>query len=481
MTYSVPLPRLGTFDTWRDAARGYARAAVPASEISWAVGDTGASLFDQTAPCPAAMRELTVPKAFVPLARQLCASRAPGAFELAYRLLCRVADAPRLLSNRADADVAQAEKLTKHIRRDMHKMKAFVRFREITEADAPRRSFVAWFEPDHRIEELVGGFFARRFADMDWAIVTPEVTTRFRSGTLTFDAVESAPPALQDETEELWRTYYANIFNPARLKVRAMTSEMPKKYWKNLPEADLIPDLIAKAEVRAREMQDAAPTFAPTRAARILDRLPARANDDALAGLSGCDRCALAQLGNAPVPGEGPKDAPLMIVGEQPGDAEDRAGRPFIGPAGQLFDQIAVQAGLDRRAAYVTNAVKHFKFQMRGQRRIHQNPNNAEVDHCRWWLTREIAQVQPRLILAMGAVAARALTGDGSQITRRRGTVEMGLDGIPVFLSNHPAALLRTPDPQMKADRTEAFRADLTAVAQILARFDAEENVQRLS
>ncbi len=471
MTYAVALPRLGIFDAWRAAARRLAGAGVVPGEIDWRMDGDTRSLFTQDIPLPPErLKGLTVPKDFPNLARQVCASRQPGAFDLLYRLLLRVAKQPGLLTNRADQEVQQAEEIAKSIRRDMHKMKAFVRFREVSEAGADRRQFVAWFEPDNRIEELTAGFFCRRFADMDWAIITPEVTTQFADGTLTQTAQANAQPDHSDETEELWRTYYANIFNPARLKIKAMLAEMPKKYWKNLPEAALIPGLIAEAEKRVLEMRDAAPSDAPARAARITERLEdAQAAAFVQDDLQGCTRCPLAAHATQAVPGEGPMDAALMIVGEQPGDQEDLAGRPFVGPAGQAFDRIAQEVGLDRRAAYVTNAVKHFKFIPRGKRRIHQSPNGSEVQHCRWWLNREVAQVQPALLLALGATAALALTGDGKNITKRRGKVERGLDGRPVFITLHPAFLLRQGSELDRERETANFRADLAAVAAMMA------------
>ncbi|WP_254796835.1 UdgX family uracil-DNA binding protein [Sulfitobacter albidus] len=156
--------------------------------------------------------------------------------------------------------------------------------------------------------------------------------------------------------------------------------------------------------------------------------------------------------------GEGPIDAPLMIVGEQPGDREDLAGRPFVGPAGQLFDSVAVEVGLDRRAVFITNAVKHFKFTPRGKRRIHQSPNKGEIASCRPWLMQEIAQVSPALIIAMGATAVHSLTGDGMRLMQRRGTVEQSPDGVPVLITLHPSAVLRAPDD---ASLRDLFAKDL--------------------
>ena len=297
---------------------------------------------------------------------------------------------------------------------------------------------------------------------MDWVIVTPEVTTRFAGGELSHEAVASARLDLRDETEELWRTYYANIFNPARLKVKAMQSEMPKKYLKNLPEADLIPGLIAGAEARMRKMQEDAPTLPPIRAERILERIPERAE---VGELHACARCPIGAQATQAVGGVGPMDAPLMIMGEQPGDREDLEGVPFVGPAGQLFDAVAAEAGLDRKAAYVTNAVKHFKFTPRGKRRIHQSPHRTEVEACRVWLEREIALVQPAFILALGATAAMALTGNGANLMTRRGRVERGIEGIPVLITLHPSAILRSDDP---TDLREKLKEDLTQAVNML-------------
>jgi DNA polymerase len=174
------------------------------------------------------------------------------------------------------------------------------------------------------------------------------------------------------------------------------------------------------------------------------------------------------------VAGEGPGDAALMIVGEQPGDAEDLAGRPFVGPAGQLFDRLAVEAGLDRGRAYVTNAVKHFKFAPRGKRRLHQRPTAGEVTHCRWWLDMERSWVQPRLLVAMGATAALALTGRGDGLAARQGTLECTADDTPVLLTYHPSFLLRAPDADTRASAERALRSDLARAVEALGAMPAE-------
>ena len=177
------------------------------------------------------------------------------------------------------------------------------------------------------------------------------------------------------------------------------------------------------------------------------------------ARLDACRRCPIGACATQAAAGEGPENARLMIVGEQPGDEEDLAGRPFLGPAGRVFDDCARAAGLDRSEAYITNAVKHFKFAPRGKKRLHQRPSPAEVEQCRWWLDLERALVRPRAILALGSTAALALTGDGRDLSHRRGQIERDRNGTPMILSWHPAFLLRAPEKSTR----DAVREELIA------------------
>ncbi len=166
--------------------------------------------------------------------------------------------------------------------------------------------------------------------------------------------------------------------------------------------------------------------------------------------------------------GEGPADAPLVFVGEQPGDQEDLAGKPFVGPAGQMFDRALAEAGIDRTRVYVTNAVKHFKFEPRGKRRIHQKPNNNEIDACRWWLDQELGLIKPRFTVALGATAARSLTGRDTTISRSRGKLMTLREGVEGFITVHPSFLLRLPDEAAKAAEYKKFVADLKLIARHL-------------
>ena len=467
------MPLIGAAAAWRDKARGLLLAGVPPEHVLWQSGaqEGNAELFGLKAPLPAGGAEVTVPRSFVALAETVVFHRDPQRFARLYALLWRLRDTPHLMSDRADPDLAKLRAMEKAVHRCCHKMRAFVRFREIGVPDAARRSFAAWFEPTHYTLEMNVGFFRDRFADMDWRIVTPDVTAVFACGKVHLGEGQPAPLLPEDASEELWLTYFRNIFNPARLKVNAMTAEMPRKYWKNLPEAAAIQELVAGAPARARAMAAAAPSLPPLRAAAAQAGLArhvsawADTGQELEAAIRSCTRCPLHCMATQAVCGEGPERAALIVVGEQPGDSEDLAGRPFIGPAGQLFDKVAAEAGLDRSKVYVTNAVKHFKHVPRGRKRIHQRPDAGEVEQCRWWLDAEIARAQPDLILAMGATAALALTGSGKNITKRRGKIERGRSGHDVLITLHPSYLLRLPDPQARMRATADFRADLAVAA----------------
>ena len=202
---------------------------------------------------------------------------------------------------------------------------------------------------------------------------------------------------------------------------------------------------------------------------------PAPPGEDAFGSLTvarkaaeGCTRCPLYKNATQTVFGEGPAYAPVVFVGEQPGDQEDLQGRPFVGPAGQLFDRALAEARIDRARVYVTNAVKHFKFEPRGKRRIHKKPNNDEIEICRWWLDSELHLIKPRLTVALGATAARALTGHDVTITRSRGRLMPLREGLEGFITVHPSFLLRLPDAASKEREYARFVADLKLIARHL-------------
>lgn len=182
-----------------------------------------------------------------------------------------------------------------------------------------------------------------------------------------------------------------------------------------------------------------------------------------------CKACDLWKTGTQTVFGEGTEQAEIMLVGEQPGDKEDLAGRPFVGPAGRVLDQALADAGIDRSKVYVTNAVKHFKWEARGTRRLHKRPDVAEVTACRPWLDKEIELVRPRVVVCLGATAAQALLGRTFKVTKQRGELFPQLGGHIITATVHPSSILRAPDPATREAELAAFTDDLRQVAKKLA------------
>jgi DNA polymerase len=185
---------------------------------------------------------------------------------------------------------------------------------------------------------------------------------------------------------------------------------------------------------------------------------------------NGCRRCPLYKNATQAVPGEGPAHAAVMMIGEQPGDREDLAGKPFVGPAGKLLDRALEDAGIDRKGVYVTNAVKHFKFEPRGKRRIHSKPNAGEIDRCKWWLDQEFSLIKPRIVVALGATAARSLFGKPMAIGASRGRALTLADGTPAFVTTHPSALLRIREEDDREAQYKLFVADLRRASAVLRK-----------
>ena len=468
--YLVQLPRSDDFAFWRERARALIQCDIPPDKVAWVEPGGSGDLFAQPSSGggmrlpepPADAPAVRASKRYLSLAKNAALHRDPARFALLYRLLWRLQRNPRIMEDKADPDVRRVEELDKNVRRDSHKMHAFVRFRQVEEADGDH--YVAWFEPEHHILRANAGFFLRRFASMRWSILTPQGTLHWDGETMREGApAQKADAPHGDPVEDLWRTYYASIFNPARLKVGAMLSEMPRKYWKNLPEAALIPELIAGAQQRESAM---------VAAGERDDGARPESMEAIDAAIRECRKCPIGCLENQAVMGEGPSDAALMIVGEQPGDQEDQEGRPFVGPAGQLLDVHLERAGIDRGAAYVTNAVKHFKFTIkasgRGKRRLHQSPTAKEIDTCRWWIEGERELIKPKLVLAMGASAARGLLGKTVSIAKVRGQAIPLEDGSELWVTAHPSYLLRL-DGEARDKQAALFDADLAAVQARLA------------
>ena len=501
------------FEPWRDAARRLLAESVAPADVLWTSGKEDQSLLGFTDPMgplapspgtpgkgwgggltigelfaapadplpspPPEYREkgpeaARVPKAFLDLAKTVICHRETEKWSLLYRGLWRITHGEHdLLKNAVDDDVRALEGMEKSVRRDCHKMTAFVRFKTVADevdsfGDVAAERYVAWHRPDHFIVRRMAKFFVDRFRSMRWAILTPDASVVWENDELTFGpGVPTDPFAGGDEVERLWTTYYANIFNPARIKLKAMQAEMPKKHWPTLPETRLIPQMLADAPARVQKMLDAAPKVAVVSE----DYVPKTGSLTVLR--EAADKCRACDIGchaTQVVFGDGPKHARMMFVGEQPGDQEDLAGKPFVGPSGQLLDEVLEEVGIDRSLVYVTNAVKHFKFEPRGKRRIHAKPNAREMAACKPWLMAELEIVKPEILVMLGATAAQTLVGRQFRITQSRGEWLDMPYAAKALATFHPSAILRSYDAETLERNKGLFRDDLRKVAEAFAK-----------
>lgn len=454
------------FEAWRAQARALLAAGSTPLEVSWADADQPALFGEGPLSCPSDF-QLHVPKTFMDIARVAACHRDARRWDLLYQLLFRLqAGEKDLLQIATDPLIHALDMMQKQVRRDAHKAKAFVRFRLVQQQDGDH--YVAWHQPDHRILPLVAPFFARRFSSMRWTILTPEQSVHWDGSALQWGAGVALSEAPQADTlEDLWRDYYRATFNPARIKIKMMKREMPVRYWKNLPETTIIHTMLAEAPERVgsmirhqQAMQNSAADHVPATRDIAQLRTAARA----------CQGCELYKQAHQVVFGEGPVDARIMLVGEQPGNEEDNQGRPFVGPAGALLDETLAMIGLQREDIYITNAVKHFRFLYRDSFRQHQTPSRYHVQACKPWLTAEIAAVKPTLIVCLGNTAARALISPNFVMKNGRGKA-VG-ESPTLFATYHPSALLRAPKAMQETMRQE-FMEDMYQASRLLEKVAA--------
>ena len=455
------------FRNWQRAARAALTNGNAPDEIVWeelSADDPALALFDEMDAASGASSLFRVPKKYLELAQQVALHSDGDRWALLYRILWRLTHGePKLLEVFVDPDVSRASEMAKSVRHDIHKMRAFVRFREVAREDGAW--YVAWFEPAHHIVEHNARFFIDRFAGMRWSILTPDRCAHWDGTELSLTpGVDRAQAPREDQVENLWRTYYANIFNPARVKVHAMQAEMPKKYWRNLPETTLIPSLLREAPARVEEMIKRSDEIIAREGKDVWMPAPAPESTSLRTLASAAKRCTACPLyknATQTVFGEGPKDARMMLVGEQPGDYEDVKGEPFVGPAGKLLDRALEEAGINRAEVYVTNAIKHFKWEPRGKRRIHQKPGSRDIAACRPWLESELRAIKPDVLVCLGSTAGQTIFGPQFRVTKQRGRIMHSEFAPKTVATVHPSSLLRAPDEETRAREYEKFVSDL--------------------
>jgi uracil-DNA glycosylase len=449
------------FAGFRRACRALWAEQVAPERVAWhCADDVEGDLFETPVEGAAAATPqappVQVPPAFLPLAESAVLHRDAERFALLYRLLWRLQVEPGLRGNPLDPDWQRADAMSQEVRHELHTMQSSVRFRAIAEPDgegAIGALQLAWFEPEHHVVEAAAPFFARRFSAMRWAILTPERSIGWDGVALAFAPGvrrDEAPAA--DADDGAWLSLYRSIFSPGRVKLQTLAREMP-----SVAMAARTPN-----DPRRRPATEPQPT--PGHPVTPSGERPGSLT--ALnAALQDCRECPIGEHATKAVGGEGSRHARLMFVGEQPGDQEDLQGRPFVGPAGQLLARALEELAIPRREVYITNAVKHFKFELRGRRRIHKTPAQQEAAACLHWLEREIELVDPGALVALGATAARQLLGTTISVLRERGRWLVRSDGRRVLITLHPSALLRV-EPEDKAAAYAAWLHDLRHAAE---------------
>ncbi len=416
------------WDGWRRATRALVLAGVEPADVQWAVGDP-------SDPLPEGSGTFSVSGALVAMAAQAFQARDAERFGLLYSLLWRSHAGEKPLERADDPDVRLARRMAHAVRAEAHRMRTHLRFLRLPD------QLLGWYAPAHFVLESNAQLIARRFPTQAFSIVTPDGSAHWDGSALRFGAGARGIDA--DATlAAWWEDHAAAVLEDCRPGTAIPPAE-------DLDEAPRPPDQ---------------PPIGPV----VLDLAPDPGLHRAILDAAACRRCALHEPATQTVFGEGPANARVMFVGEQPGDQEDIIGRPFVGPAGQLLDQAMEQAGIDRRAIYITNAVKHFKFVPRGSRRIHQPPDAEEIQICRFWLDVERTRLRPSLIVLMGGSGARAVLGRPVTVMRERGRPFLLEDGTNAFITVHPSYLLRIPEGDSKTRDYQACLRDMTAIRTLM-------------
>jgi DNA polymerase len=467
-----------SFDEWREAARELIVRRVAPESVEWASNEADGDLFSQAAadaaPVPpgdpgAAASSLRLPRELIAMLASAACFTAADRWAFLYKVVWRWQLGERAVISAADPDGARLHAMVKAVHREEHDMHAYIRFRERKQEDgAPR--FVAWFEPTHEVLPQVAQHFAGRMGSASWMIATPAATVLWDGAQLhQAPALMRSAADIEDDGEALWLTYYRSIFNPARLNADLLRSHIPSRFWKNLPEGAIVPAMISAAangerrtgQTGAVGRRDGAATIAitPERAQ------PQRDEPDKL---DQCRRCDLWRNATQAVPGVGPTKARIMLVGEQPGDQEDLQGLPFVGPAGAVLERALTEAGVERRTVYLTNAVKHFKWELRGKRRLHKTPAQREVSACHVWLEQELEKVKPEVVVALGATALKSVLQDGAATMREVMDAPFQHEGRWVVAVYHPSFVLRARDEESRQQAYEVIVAGLRDALRLL-------------
>jgi DNA polymerase len=481
-----------TFAEWREAARELLVHDVPPEAVTWGSPHTGGDLFSGAPPTAGQPHNPSdippplfvsdaphhappnIPRSLMDMLQAAACCRVPDRWAFLYRVIWRWQQGQHDVQSPADEDGARLNAMVKAVRREEHDMHAYIRFRERPPEAGPPR-FVAWYEPQHDVLPQVAEHFISRMGRVSWMIATPEASVLWDGQTLhnTGPLVKNSDD-LEDTGEALWLTYYRSVFNPARLNQSVMQQHIPSHRWKNLPEGKIVTHMISEAAMGARKVgqyEAVGQRKGTTIPIAPEDAQPERQQPSKL---DECRRCELWQFATQAVGGEGPKKAKIMFVGEQPGDQEDLAGQPFVGPAGKLLDRVCEAAGVDRETIYVTNAVKHFKWEPRGKRRLHKTPAQKEIEACHYWLEKELAHVKPTVIVALGATALKSVMRTANVTLKDSLGKPVFHEGHWVVTTYHPSYVLRVPGEDARHEAFQTMVESLKLAHDLLNRQSEE-------
>lgn len=438
-----------TFAGWREFARKMILEERPPQSIQWSSGNL--SLFslekseDKQNYTRSSLNDLThfsVPIDFLRVAEKVAYARDEDRWDLLYRLLYRLRFENRNLMNiNVDPDVHRILNLAHSVRRDVHKMHAFVRFKKRIKNN--EEVYVAWHQPEHLILPLAAPFFVRRFGDKPWSIFTPDESVHWDLEKLSFaSGIPQREFQNEDQWDEIWKTYYKSIFNPARIKIKMMKSEMSPKYWSSMPETSLIQSLVREAPQRLQEM-----ALNHNQAAHVPDL---NSLEEVYIALNKCRACSLYQKNEElqrAVCGSGNIKAKIMIVEDKPSECT------------KILDQILEQSDLPKEKLFFTNAVKHSKT---------TKPTGSELHACKPWLETEIKYIKPKVIVALGSTAALAILGRLPKLSEERGKIIRGSPFAEIIiLSWNPASLLQMSNKEEASLRFQQIKDDFQLVKEI--------------
>ncbi len=448
-----------TFEAWRRHARILLEEKIHFDNVIWETSMDG-SLFDLIADTDEIKpSRIEIPRQFIKDAEFVSVFNDNSTWSLLYRLLYKIAfEQKNLMDNPLDNDVLDFHRRMKLVGRDLHKMHAFVRFKEIKHND--QHIYMAWHRPDHRILKLAAPFFTDRFNGMNWVIFTAEQSMSWINNKLSFGPGISKEDAIAfDATEELWKAYYTSTFNPARLKVKMMKSELPVRHWATLPEAELIDGLIKNAPYMVEK-------FIETQRTSAIASIPINVStlSELEKALPSCSACTICKNATNPVIGEGSDNAEIVFIGEQPGLEEDLVCSPFVGPAGKLLMEALELANISRQEVYLTNAVKAFKWKYLDEFKKHVNPSSFEIAACRPWLKSELNIIKPKIIICLGASAAQSIFGKIMKVHESSGKVFKTSFSDYTFILPHPSVILRSQNINEKKKLFDQFVSEIIRI-----------------